>query len=51
MYENKCKNCKQTIMSADNRWWLHAEGGYRGKVRCDPADSGQAYGLEAEVSE
>lgn len=47
MYEDTCANCTKTIMSVDKRWWLHAEGGYRGKARCDPQDSEQPYGLEA----
>lgn len=29
--------------------WLHDEGAHRGKQRCDPADTGLPYGLNAHA--
>ena len=42
-----CIHCKRSIRSEDGRYWSHAEGGYRSKVRCDPDDSGLQYGYNA----
>lgn len=44
-----CKNCLQVIRSDNARHWVHGAGDYRGKNRCSPGDTGQPYGLEAEV--
>lgn len=41
----RCKHCAREI-SADT-WAVHLTGGYRGKRRCDPDDSGMMYGYEA----
>lgn len=38
-----CKHCRRPIENG-----LHLEGVYRGKHRCDPDDSQQPYGYEAE---
>jgi hypothetical protein len=41
-----CKHCRQPI-SEHETGALHLAGGYRGKQRCDPADSGLPYGYNA----
>lgn len=40
-----CKRCGQPI--SNDTWPVHLEGDYRGKSRCDPADSGMPYGYNA----
>lgn len=43
----KCLHCRRPMDSEDGRYWIHAEGVYRGKARCDPDDSGLPYGYNA----
>ncbi len=38
-----CKHCGRPIEGT-----LHLEGAYRGKQRCDPADSALPYGYNAD---
>lgn len=42
-----CKHCGREIKSEDGRWYVHSDGGYRGKSRCNPEDSGLPYGYNA----
>ena len=42
----KCKHCSRPITDAPVGP-THLEGDYRGKQRCDPADSGLPYGYNA----
>lgn len=50
-YVAVCEHCLQVIRSDTGRagHWVHAAGEHRGKMRCDPMDTKQPYGLEAEV--
>lgn len=43
----KCTHCHREI--SGDKWPVHAEGGYRGKHRCSPEDSGLPYGYEAHT--
>lgn len=43
-----CKHCGETIQSPNGLSFIHASGGYKGKHRCDPFDSGAPYGYNAE---
>ena len=41
----KCKHCGRLLIAP--HYQTHAEGNYRGKMRCDPEDSGLPYGYNA----
>lgn len=41
----ECKHCGRALTSP--HFATHAEGNYRGKMRCDPEDSGLSYGYNA----
>lgn len=40
-----CKHCGKELTSP--HYQTHAEGNHRGKMRCDPDDSGLPYGYDA----
>jgi hypothetical protein len=43
-----CLHCGKPIWKPDSsEFAIHTKGGHTGKMRCDPKDSGQPYGLEA----
>ena len=41
----KCKHCGKLL--TEPHYQTHAEGNYRGNMRCDPEDSGLPYGYNA----
>ena len=41
----KCKHCGKLL--TEPHYQTHAEGNYRGKMRCDPEDSCLPYGYTA----
>ncbi|UGL61959.1 hypothetical protein SEA_EASTWEST_76 [Arthrobacter phage EastWest] len=51
MTTSTCKHCGQSISTVSGVDWIHTAGGYRGKSRCDPADSGLRYGYNAGPAE